>query len=57
MCYTPGSRIRTIAQNLSYKIIEQCAGTGNIAWFELRKPGEIQSLRGGQVLAKVIRQE
>jgi hypothetical protein len=57
MCYTPGSRIQTIARNLGYKIIEQCTGAGNIAWFEMRKPGEIQSLRGGQVLAKVIRQE
>ena len=56
MCYTPGSRIQTIAQNLGYKIIEQYTGTGDIAWFEMRKPGEIQSLRGGQVLAKINRQ-
>jgi hypothetical protein len=56
MCYTPGSRIQTIARSLGYKIIEQYTGTGDIAWFEMRKPGEIQSLRGGQVLAKVIRQ-
>jgi hypothetical protein len=56
MCYTPGSRIQTIARNLGYKIIEQYTGTGDIAWFEMRKPGEIQSLRGGQVLAKINRQ-
>jgi hypothetical protein len=55
MCYTPGSRIQTIARNLGYKIINQCTGTGDIAWFEMRKPGEIRSLRGGQVLARVIR--
>jgi SAM-dependent methyltransferase len=57
MCYTPGSRIQTIARNLGYKIIEQCTGAGDIAWFEMHKPGEVRSLRGGQVLAKVIRQE
>ena len=57
MCYTPGSRIQTIARNLGYKIIERYTGSGDIAWFEMRRPGEIQSLRGGQVLAKVIRQE
>ena len=56
MCYTPGSRIQTIARNLGYKIIEQHTGSGDIAWFEMRRPGEIQSLRGGQVLARVIRQ-
>ena len=55
MCYTPGSRIQTIARNLGYKIINQCTGAGNIAWFEMRKPGEIRSLRGGQVLARIIR--
>jgi hypothetical protein len=55
MCYTPGSRIQTIARNLGYKIINQCTGAGDIAWFEMRKPGEIRSLRGGQVLARVIR--
>jgi SAM-dependent methyltransferase len=57
MCYTPGSRIQTIARNLGYKIIKQYTGDGNIAWFEMRRPGEVRSLRGGQVLAKVIRQE
>jgi hypothetical protein len=57
MCYTPGSRIQTIARNLGYKIIEQHIGTGDIAWFEMRRPGEIQSLRGGQVLARVVRRE
>jgi hypothetical protein len=56
MCYTPGSRIQTIARNLGYKIIEQYTGSGDIAWFEMRRPGEIQSLRGGQVLARIIRQ-
>jgi hypothetical protein len=57
MCYTPGSRIQTIAKNLGYKIINRCTGAGDIAWFEMRKPGEIRSLRGGQVLARVIRRE
>ena len=57
MCYTPGSRIQTIARNLGYKIIEQYTGAGNIAWLELRRPGKIHSLRGGQTMAKIIRRE
>jgi SAM-dependent methyltransferase len=57
MCYTPGSRIQAIARNFGYKIINQFTGAGNIAWLEMRKPGEIRSLRGSQVLARVIRQE
>jgi hypothetical protein len=57
MCYTPGNCIQTIARNFGYKIISQYTGAGDIAWFEMRKPGEIQSIRGGQILARVFRQE
>lgn len=57
MCYTPGARIQRLAKDLGYIIIEQQFGSGDIAWFELRRPGEITSLRGGQTLAKVIRRE
>ncbi len=57
MCYTPGSRIQSTAKNLGYKIIEQYIGSGDIAWFEMRKPGQIQSFRGGQVLARIVRKE
>jgi hypothetical protein len=29
-------------------------GQGDIAWMELRRPGEIESVRGGQSLAKIV---
>mgnify|MGYP003323057122 FL=1 len=54
MCYTPGRRIRVIADLIGFEIINNHIGINDIAWFELKKPGEIESIRGGQSLAKII---
>lgn len=54
MCYTPGRRIRSIADSAGYEIVNNYIGINDIAWFELKKPGEIESLRGGQTLAKIV---
>jgi hypothetical protein len=29
-------------------------GPADVAWFEFQKPGEIDSLRGGQTLARIV---
>jgi SAM-dependent methyltransferase len=54
MCYTPGRHIRAHAEQLGYTIEMNCVNPANAAWMELKKPGEIESLRGGQTLAKII---
>ena len=54
MCYTPGHRIRNKAEDVGYEIVINQIGPNDIAWLELRKPGTITSLRGGQTLAKII---
>jgi hypothetical protein len=54
MCYTPGQHIKSHAKQLGFEIEMQCSSTPNAAWLELKKPGEIESLRGGQALAKII---
>lgn len=54
MCYTPGHEIMQYAKSIGYEILNQHRGHGDLYWFELRRHGEITSLRGGQTLAKII---
>lgn len=54
MCYTPGHAVARSAENIGYEILDRYHGQGDIAWFELKKPGTVQSIRGGQSLAKII---
>ena len=53
-CYTPGYLVRELAQSIGFEIVFSWTDGGPTTWLELRKPGEFESLRGGQALAKVI---
>lgn len=53
-CYTPGYLVRDLAQSIGFEVVFSWHDNGPSTWLELRKPGEFQSLRGGQALAKVI---
>ena len=57
MCYTPGHAVAKAAENVGYEILNRHHGQGDIAWFELKKPGTVRSLRGGQSLAKIVAQQ
>lgn len=54
MCYTPGSKIRAHAESLGFLVEKNITNPPNAAWFEMTKPGELESLRGGQTLGKLI---
>ena len=54
MCYTPGNKIQSIIDSIGFETINNHVGTYDIAWFEIRKPGTITSIRGGQALAKIM---
>lgn len=54
MCFTPGRHIIRAAENIGFDMLDRYRGTGNLSWIELQKPGKIQTLRGGQTLAKII---
>jgi len=54
MCYTPGHAIQTYAETVGYEIVHKHHGQGDLNWLELRKPGEIRSIRGGQSLARIV---
>jgi SAM-dependent methyltransferase len=52
--YTPGRRVKSIAKSIGYRQIFSWTDMGNLTWLELRKPGELESIRGGQTLAKIV---
>lgn len=54
MSYVPGHRLQINAQAIGYEITQRYDGEGDLSWIELKKPGEIVSLRGGQSVAKII---
>jgi hypothetical protein len=53
-CYTPGYLIKDLAQNIGYELTFSWDDGGPMAWLELRRPGQITSLKGGQTLAKRV---
>jgi len=54
MCYTPGRAIKSHVTEMGFEILFEHHGEGDVAWLEIKKPGEIQSIRGGQALAKIV---
>jgi len=53
-CYTPGSLVKHFASTVGYNHIFSWDNNGPTTWLELRKPGALTSLRGGQTLAKIV---
>ena len=54
MLYTPRRLIEQHAIETGFELTNAYDGKGDVSWLELRKPGDIASLRGGQTLAKVL---
>jgi SAM-dependent methyltransferase len=52
--YTPGSMLRSWTNLLGFEEVFCHDEAGPNTWIELRKPGELTSLRGGQTLAKIL---
>jgi hypothetical protein len=53
MCFTPSSLITPLVQTLGYNIDQTCELDAACTWYELSKPGEFHTLRGGQNLARI----
>ena len=52
--YTPGRLLQTIVGGLGFEIVNSVDyDDTNVSWLEIRKPGQIQSIRGGQALAQI----
>jgi len=54
MCYTPKKYIVQHAENVGFEFTFDHDGLGDLSWVEFVKPGEIESIRGGQTLAKIV---
>ena len=53
MCYTPGVLLEELARKNGYEIYFRYDTHLPNTWLELRKPGNLDSLRGGQSLAEL----
>lgn len=54
MCYTPGRAVIKHAHNLGFEIHQTLKVNEATTWLELRRPGQLASIRGGQSLAKIV---
>jgi hypothetical protein len=54
MCYTPGTMLISLAQSLGFEIQQRYDIDNSNTWLEMRRPGELTSVRGGQSLAKIV---
>ena len=53
-CYTPGRMVLAICESVGFAIEQNYRIDAAVNWVELRKPGRMTSLRGGQSLAKIV---
>ena len=53
-CSTPGNMIIELANSLGFETEFVWTDNGPSSWIELRRPGELTSIRGGQTLAKIM---
>jgi SAM-dependent methyltransferase len=54
MCYTPRRLVVSAAESAGLELISEHDASGDVSWIEFAKPGELETLRGGQSLAKII---
>ena len=53
--YTPKRLLKEIVAKIGFDIIFSYDATSGFSWMEIKKPGELETIRGGQSLAQVIR--
>ena len=54
MCYTPGHRVVQHLRDTGFDILEHAQGAGDVAWIEAQRPGQLDTMRAGQNLAKIV---
>jgi SAM-dependent methyltransferase len=54
MCYTPQRLIVSAAESHGLELVSSHDAPGDVSWLEFARPGELETLRGGQSLAKII---
>ena len=51
--YIPKSTLLPIVESLGFEVTDTYDFETNVSWIEIKKPGELTSLRGGQALAQI----
>ena len=54
MSYTPGNNIVALCQSMGYEIKNVFRLDQSCTWIEINRPGALETLRGGQSLAKIV---
>ena len=54
MMYQPKNLIIAHIEKSGLEVVEAYDGLGDLSWLEITKPGNIETLRGGQALAKIV---
>lgn len=54
MCYTPARLVLSAADMLGYEMVHAYHIDAAATWIELKRPGVLHNLRGGQALAKIV---
>lgn len=53
-CYMTGGLMESLAQTIGYEKVFSWNDRGPTTWLELKKPGTLTTLRGGQTLARIV---
>jgi len=51
--YTPGRLVKHYLENTGFTVLKHFRETYGMAWFEVEKPGKLESIKGGQTLASI----
>ncbi len=54
MMYQPRRLVQAHVEKTGLEVVEAYDGPGDLSWLEIRKPGNIETIRGGQTLAKIV---
>jgi SAM-dependent methyltransferase len=54
-CYIPGRHIKSHVQDCGYEIVDIYNDSAGTSWMELRKPGILNCIRGGQAVAGIFK--
>ncbi len=52
--YAPARLLRPMIETMGFEIIYEFSDVSGMSWMELKKPGELTSIRAGQALAAVL---
>jgi SAM-dependent methyltransferase len=55
--YMPKSMLTVLCESLGYEIADSSSYNTNIHWLEVRKPGELETIKAHQVLGEIKRVE